>query len=96
MAAAIPDALVDENAIACAPDEAALRLELWRDLCDEVPTPGSGLVSCADQPDRPRCRGGRSVGAVLAPSSVATSGSPPGDAERRLERLQLCSTRGEG
>jgi alkanesulfonate monooxygenase SsuD/methylene tetrahydromethanopterin reductase-like flavin-dependent oxidoreductase (luciferase family) len=36
MAAAIPDALVDEIAIACTPDEAHDRLEQWRDLCDEV------------------------------------------------------------
>ena len=36
MAAAIPDALVDEIAIACTPDEAPERLEQWRDLCDEV------------------------------------------------------------
>jgi len=36
MAAAIPDALVDEIAIACTPDEARDRLAQWRDLCDEV------------------------------------------------------------
>src|SRR5215470_5776784 len=36
MAAAIPDALVDEIAIACTPDEARDRLEQWRGLCDEV------------------------------------------------------------
>lgn len=36
MAAAIPDALVDEIAIACPPDEAKDRLEEWRDLCDEA------------------------------------------------------------
>ena len=36
MAAAIPDALVDEIAIACTPDEAQDRLEQWRGLCDEV------------------------------------------------------------
>jgi probable F420-dependent oxidoreductase len=36
MAAAIPDALVDEIAIACPPDEARDRLAQWSDLCDEV------------------------------------------------------------
>jgi probable F420-dependent oxidoreductase len=36
MAAAIPDALVDEIAIACPPDEAHDRLAQWRDLGDEV------------------------------------------------------------
>ena len=36
MAAAIPDALVDEIAIACTPDEAPQRLEQWRDLTDEA------------------------------------------------------------
>lgn len=35
MAEAVPDALVDEIAIACAPDEARDRLEQWRDLSDE-------------------------------------------------------------
>jgi alkanesulfonate monooxygenase SsuD/methylene tetrahydromethanopterin reductase-like flavin-dependent oxidoreductase (luciferase family) len=35
MAAAIPDSLVDEIAIACTPDEARQRLEQWRDLTDE-------------------------------------------------------------
>ncbi len=34
MAAAIPDSLVDEIAIACTPDEARDRLEQWRELCD--------------------------------------------------------------
>jgi hypothetical protein len=36
MAAAIPDALVDEIAIACTPDEARDRLAQWDGLCDEV------------------------------------------------------------
>lgn len=36
MAAAIPDALVDEIAIAGTPDEARDRLRQWEDLCDEV------------------------------------------------------------
>lgn len=36
MAAAIPDSLVDEIAIACPPEEARQRLEQWRDLTDEV------------------------------------------------------------
>ena len=36
MAAAIPDALVDEIAIACTPDEARDRLAQWKGLCDEV------------------------------------------------------------
>ena len=36
MAAAIPDSLVDEIAIACPPDEARDRLAQWRDLTDEV------------------------------------------------------------
>ena len=35
MAAAVPDSLVDEIAIACTPDEARDRLEQWRDLCDQ-------------------------------------------------------------
>jgi alkanesulfonate monooxygenase SsuD/methylene tetrahydromethanopterin reductase-like flavin-dependent oxidoreductase (luciferase family) len=35
MAEAIPDALVDEIAIACTPDEARDRLAEWRDLSDE-------------------------------------------------------------
>jgi probable F420-dependent oxidoreductase len=35
MADAIPDALVDEIAIACAPDEARDRLALWKGLTDE-------------------------------------------------------------
>jgi probable F420-dependent oxidoreductase len=35
MADAIPDALVDEIAIACTPDEARDRLADWGDLCDE-------------------------------------------------------------
>jgi len=35
MADAIPDALVDEIAIACTPDEARDRLEQWKDLTDE-------------------------------------------------------------
>lgn len=35
MAEAIPDALVDEIAIACTPDEARDRLAQWRDLCEE-------------------------------------------------------------
>ena len=34
MAEAIPDALVDEIAIACTPDEARDRLAQWRDLTD--------------------------------------------------------------
>ena len=34
MAAAVPDALVDEIAIACTPDEARDRLEAWRELTD--------------------------------------------------------------
>ena len=34
MAAAVPDALVDEIAIACTPDEARDRLEQWRDLTE--------------------------------------------------------------
>jgi alkanesulfonate monooxygenase SsuD/methylene tetrahydromethanopterin reductase-like flavin-dependent oxidoreductase (luciferase family) len=36
MADAIPDALVDEIAIACTPDEAHDRLGQWNDLTDEV------------------------------------------------------------
>jgi probable F420-dependent oxidoreductase len=36
MAAAIPDALVDEIAIACPPDEARDRLAQWQGLSDEV------------------------------------------------------------
>jgi probable F420-dependent oxidoreductase len=36
MAAAIPDALVDEIGIVGTPDEARDRLAQWRDLCDEV------------------------------------------------------------
>lgn len=36
MAAAIPDALVDEIAIACPPDEARQRLKQWEGWCDEV------------------------------------------------------------
>jgi probable F420-dependent oxidoreductase len=36
MAEAIPDALVDEIAIACPPDEARERLEQWKDLAGEV------------------------------------------------------------
>jgi alkanesulfonate monooxygenase SsuD/methylene tetrahydromethanopterin reductase-like flavin-dependent oxidoreductase (luciferase family) len=36
MAAAIPDALVDEIAIACTPDEAVDRLAQWNDLTDEA------------------------------------------------------------
>jgi probable F420-dependent oxidoreductase len=45
MAAAIPDALVDEIAIACPPDEARDRLEQWRELTDEVLlyAPGVGV-----------------------------------------------------
>jgi alkanesulfonate monooxygenase SsuD/methylene tetrahydromethanopterin reductase-like flavin-dependent oxidoreductase (luciferase family) len=35
MADAIPDALVDEIAIACTPDEARDRLAEWKDLSDE-------------------------------------------------------------
>jgi probable F420-dependent oxidoreductase len=35
MAGAVPDALVDEIAIACAPDEAGDRLAQWKDLTDE-------------------------------------------------------------
>jgi len=35
MAAAVPDELVDEIAIACTPDEAGDRLEQWRELTDE-------------------------------------------------------------
>ena len=35
MADAVPDALVDEIAIACAPDEAGDRLAQWKDLTDE-------------------------------------------------------------
>ena len=35
MAAAVPDALVDEIAIACTPDEARERLAQWRDLTDQ-------------------------------------------------------------
>ena len=35
MAAAVPDALVDEIAIACSPDEARDRLAQWNDLTDE-------------------------------------------------------------
>ncbi len=35
MADAVPDALVDEIAIACAPDEAGDRLAQWQDLTDE-------------------------------------------------------------
>jgi alkanesulfonate monooxygenase SsuD/methylene tetrahydromethanopterin reductase-like flavin-dependent oxidoreductase (luciferase family) len=49
MAAAVPDALVDEIAVACTPDEASDRLKQWDDLCEEVllyaPTVG---VSRAD------------------------------------------------
>jgi alkanesulfonate monooxygenase SsuD/methylene tetrahydromethanopterin reductase-like flavin-dependent oxidoreductase (luciferase family) len=36
MAQAIPDALVDEIAIACTPDEASDRLAQWTELTDEV------------------------------------------------------------
>ncbi len=36
MAAAIPDSLVDDIAIACPPDEARDRLAQWHDLTDEV------------------------------------------------------------
>ena len=36
MAEAIPDALVDEIAIACPPEEAKERLAQWTGLCDEV------------------------------------------------------------
>jgi alkanesulfonate monooxygenase SsuD/methylene tetrahydromethanopterin reductase-like flavin-dependent oxidoreductase (luciferase family) len=36
MAAAVPDELVDEIAIACTPDEAVDRLAQWKDLTDEV------------------------------------------------------------
>ncbi len=36
MAAAVPDELVDEIAVACTPDEAAERLAQWNDLCEEV------------------------------------------------------------
>jgi len=36
MAAAVPDELVDEIAIACTPDEAPARLAQWDGLCDEV------------------------------------------------------------
>ena len=35
MAEAVPDALVDEIAIACTPDEARDRLSQWKDLTDE-------------------------------------------------------------
>jgi alkanesulfonate monooxygenase SsuD/methylene tetrahydromethanopterin reductase-like flavin-dependent oxidoreductase (luciferase family) len=35
MADAVPDALVDEIAIACTPDEARDRLDQWRDLSDQ-------------------------------------------------------------
>jgi alkanesulfonate monooxygenase SsuD/methylene tetrahydromethanopterin reductase-like flavin-dependent oxidoreductase (luciferase family) len=35
MSEAVPDALVDEIAIACTPDEARDRLAQWRDLTDE-------------------------------------------------------------
>lgn len=35
MAEAVPDALVEEIAIACTPDEARQRLEAWRDLSDQ-------------------------------------------------------------
>ena len=35
MADAVPDALVDEIAIACTPDEAVERLAQWKDLTDE-------------------------------------------------------------
>ena len=35
MAAAVPDALVEEIAIACPPDEARDRLALWKDLTDQ-------------------------------------------------------------
>jgi probable F420-dependent oxidoreductase len=35
MAAAVPDALVDEIAIACTPDEARDRLSEWKDLTDQ-------------------------------------------------------------
>ena len=35
MAAAVPDALVEEIAIACTPDEARDRLALWKDLTDQ-------------------------------------------------------------
>jgi probable F420-dependent oxidoreductase len=45
MADAIPDALVDEIAIACTPDEAADRLAQWQDLTDEalLYTPSVGV-----------------------------------------------------
>ena len=35
LADAVPDALVDEIAIACTPDEARDRLAQWRELTDE-------------------------------------------------------------
>jgi probable F420-dependent oxidoreductase len=46
MAAAIPDALVDEIAIACPPDEARDRLAQWRELTDEplLYAPSVGLA----------------------------------------------------
>jgi probable F420-dependent oxidoreductase len=44
-AAAIPDSLVDEIAIACPPDEARDRLAQWRDLTDEVPSTHPALAS---------------------------------------------------
>jgi len=45
MAAAVPDALVDEIAIACTPDEARDRLEQWNDLTEEplLYAPGAGV-----------------------------------------------------
>jgi len=46
MAAAIPDALVDEIGIVCTPDEAKDRLAQWQGLCDEVLfyTPSIGVA----------------------------------------------------
>jgi alkanesulfonate monooxygenase SsuD/methylene tetrahydromethanopterin reductase-like flavin-dependent oxidoreductase (luciferase family) len=35
MSEAIPDALVDEIAIACTPDEARQRMDQWKDLTEQ-------------------------------------------------------------
>ncbi len=55
LAEAIPDALVDEIAIACTPDEARDRLHQWDDLASEVmlyaPQVGVAPGRVRDNPD---------------------------------------------
>ena len=90
MAEAIPDALVDEIAVAGTPDEARERLAQWRDLCDEpllyAPTVGVPPERVAREPGAdPGASGARPTGC----RARCTPGGLPPAARGRAARVHL-------